>query len=118
MNINAMNQDDLIRLWDRVFLNYTPDAPDHWTDPTAQEKNVFFEDPLIAVPILLKIGDRNRQQAYVEYFAAIWRQNFSRKPESLHAALPLLQYAANQWNDRTTDLMQLISAIQNTLRNT
>lgn len=105
----------LIALWDRAFLNYTPTAPDHWLDPL-QESDAFFDDPAVAVPILLKIGDRDRQQAYIEYFAAVWRQHFADQPERLKIALPFLQQAAEKWDDRKNDLQQLIQAVETTLR--
>ncbi len=46
---NNLNRDNLKHLWDRVFLNYRPEAPDHWTIP---EEPDFFDDPIVAVPIL------------------------------------------------------------------
>lgn len=109
-----MDRTALFRLWDRCFLNYTTDAPDRWIDPE-QEYAGFFDDPCIAVPILIKLNDRDRQQAYVEYFAAVWRQHFARQNDCLEAALPLLEMAAGQWLDRADDLNRLLLAVKGRL---
>ena len=116
MNVPLENLDRsrLLQLWDRSFLNYTPGAPDRWIDPE-QEYDGFFDDPCIAVPILMKLDDRDRQQAYVEYFAAVWRQHFAGEYERLEAVLPLLEMATAQWLDRTGDLTALLQAVKCTL---
>ncbi len=110
---NELSRKDLKRLWDRVFLNYRPEAPDHWTVP---EEPDFFDDPIIAVPILQKLEDRDSQQGYVEYFAAVWREHFAKKPESLNAMLPLLKQAQNEWAERKDDLGRLVHAVEEALR--
>lgn len=109
----SMDQNTLKNLWDRVFLNYRPEAPDHWTVPEYPD---FFDDPIVAVPILQKLSDRDSQQGYVEYFAAVWREHFAKKPESLNAMLPLLKQAQNEWTERKDDLDRLVHAVEETLR--
>ena len=104
----GLTQDQVIRVWDRAFLNYTPQAPDRWIDPE-QEYSDFFDCPDVAVPVLQKIGDRDRTQAYVEYFAAVWRTHFSVAERM--TTLPLLRQAAVSWTDRKDDLERLINAI-------
>lgn len=109
---NELSRNDLKRLWDRVFLNYRPEAPDHWTVP---EEPDFFDDPIVAVPILQKLEDRDSQQGYVEYFAAVWREHFAKKPESLNAMLPLLKQAQQEWTERKDDLDRLLNAVEEAL---
>lgn len=109
-----MDRRALSRLWDRSFLNYTADAPDRWIDPE-QEYDGFFDDPCVAVPILIKLDDRDRQQAYVEYFAAVWRQHFAGQNGCLEAVLPLLEMGAEQWTDRADDLNRLLLAVKEML---
>lgn len=106
-----MDRMTLLRLWDRAFLNYTPDAPDRWIDPE-QEYDGFFDDPHIAVPILMLLKDRDRQQAYVEYFAAVWSRHFAGQNGCLEAALPLLEMAVEQWLDRADDLNRLLLSVK------
>lgn len=108
-HLPALETRELCRIWDRAFLHYTPAAPDRWCDPEL-EFDDFFDAPQIALPLLEKIGERDRLQAYVEYFAAVWRTHF--QPEEWQLTLPVLSRAAEIWQDRNADLQRLIRAIQ------
>jgi len=89
-------------VWDRSFLNYTPESPGHWRDPE-HEYTENMEDPAQAVPYLNMLlaapggteRFRDRVQAYCEFFAAVWRTNFMRSDLKPMAAL--LKRSAGSW---------------------
>lgn len=118
---NCRNRQDLAHItavWDRTFLNYTPEFPDRWHDP----ENEFSEDlqsPEHAVCYLEKLmdhqsgpADTDRIRAYCEFFAAVWRIRFSRK--ELEIALPFLKKTVS-WFPETEYFRILADAVEQKL---
>ncbi len=103
--LNTGNTETISDLWDRTFLNYTPEKPDSWLDPEGLIQD-DLQLPQNAVPLLSFLLDqphgpelhRDRIQAYCEFFAAVWQTKFSAG--EWKTALPFLKRCAELWQNQ------------------